>query len=90
MNRPEESEAEGRVLWHWVVALGVGAAVVGWGILQYHFIVDVARDWSYGSLPETPAASVYSTSTPANTKTVPQQMQPLPEAKPLTKQGGQK
>ena len=81
-----EPESERGGVWGWVVVLGIAATIVVWGILQFLFVSDVPRDWSYGSVPETPASSVYSTEpTPGNTH-VPLQIQPLPEAKPLQKE----
>ena len=85
----DKTDGEGRVFWHWMVAVGIGAAIVAWGSVQYLYVEDTPREWSFGSLPETPAQSKYSTETPEVSKKVEQQMQTLPEAKPLKKQEGQ-
>jgi hypothetical protein len=77
-----ENKASGDNLWGWVIIVLVAALVAMWGLAAFVFVRDVPRTWNRGALPDTPSESIYSTSPAPVTATVPQQIHPLPEAKP--------
>jgi len=68
--------------WGWLLVILASAAVIALGMWVHAIIPERAREWDYGALPQTPAASVYSTQ-PASGVESPLQMAPLPEAEPL-------
>ncbi|MFO0753888.1 MAG: hypothetical protein U0411_11270 [Thermodesulfovibrionales bacterium] len=69
--------------WGWLVLIALTAALLGFGVWAHHIIPDRPRQWNYGSLPDIPAESVYSTLMPQKEKGRMQVIAPLPEARPL-------
>ena len=67
----------------WILVLAMCALILAWGILQYFFVRDPpSRQWDFGSLPETPAESIYSSRpSPPAAANVPRQIPSLPEAR---------
>lgn len=70
----------------WLFIFVFSAAILSWGMMLHMVIPDAPRQWDFGTVPMTPAASVYSTSRPAEPQRVrpPVQMEPLPGARPLS------
>ena len=65
----------------WVVLL-ICACMLAWGLFQYVSIHDSPRQWDFGTLPDLPGESIYSTSRPAQAISGVPQAGPLPEARP--------
>jgi hypothetical protein len=64
----------------WVVVLAICVALVSWGLVHWTFVRDAPRSWSYGTLPDLPGESAYSSEGMPFDKAVPIQVHPLPEA----------
>jgi hypothetical protein len=87
----EETEHGRKALpgWGWIVVILISALIIGWGLLNFVLVRDPPRTWHFGTLPDTPSQSIYSTEAPpAVTGNPPQQIPPLPEAQPKKKAGG--
>jgi hypothetical protein len=88
MRQYEENRTIGRG-GSWAILIAFCLAIIGWGLANYCLIHDRPREWDTGARPETPGASIYSTSQPAPTLAPAPQFAPLPEAAgPITTQGG--
>ena len=68
--------------WSWAILVIFCALIVAWGLLNWALIKDGPRDWDFGALPDAPSASIYSTGQTPEKATPPQQIAPLPEARP--------
>jgi hypothetical protein len=69
----------------WLFIFVFSVAILSWGMMLHMVIPDGPRLWDFGAVPQTPAASVYSTAEPpaAQEAHPPRQMEPLPGAWPL-------
>jgi hypothetical protein len=91
MNKKDEKEVyleyeEYKVppqFWGWVLLILFALSLMGYGMWSHHLIPDPPRFWDHGSLPDTPAESVYSTFVPSPIKTEKRIVGPLPEGRPL-------
>jgi hypothetical protein len=96
MERYEEDRKVG-ALWGWAMVFLLTAAIIGWCMFLMMMVEDPPRRWDFGSLPDVPAESIYSTvkappaawyfpfrlrTPPSVTKDVPRQISPLPEGVP--------
>jgi len=87
---PEEQfeESEGpSARRHWVIVLLASALIVGWGLLIHALVKDGPRQWDFGTLPDVPAQSIYSSAPTPEAEAPPRQIAPLPEAKPWQRPG---
>lgn len=66
----------------WAILIAVAISTIGWGLLNYVFIQDISRGWDYGTLPDAPSESIYSSSRPGSQVDPQPQIAPLPEATP--------
>jgi hypothetical protein len=65
----------------WLFIFIFSAAILSWGMFLHMCIPDGPRQWDFGAVPMTPAASIYSTRAPgAPPGGPPRQMLPLPTA----------
>jgi hypothetical protein len=64
--------------WSWVILVLFSAAIVGYGIVTYLAVDDGPRKWEYGTLPDTPAQSIYNTKVPDKPAAAPRQIPQLP------------
>ena len=76
--------------WRWPLLLAFTALLLGWGMYLMLAISDRPRAWDFGALPDTPAESTYATQEPDLSAPVPEQIHPLPGAKPLDVKGDAK
>ena len=67
----------------WLIVILACVIIVVWGVLNYLLIPDTPHRWDMGVLRDVPGESVYSTTEPAAGATVPKQIAPLPEGKPV-------
>jgi hypothetical protein len=67
-------------LWSWIVIALIGLSVVGWGLMNVLLVHDRQREWDYGTLPDVPGQSIYSTGQTGGQATPPPQIAPLPPA----------
>ena len=67
----------------WLLLVLLSASLIGYALWVHALVPDVDRQWDFGALPQAPAASIYSTRLTPAEKVPPQQLQPLPEARPL-------
>lgn len=63
----------------WMIILAFCASLVGWGLFNYWLIPDTPRQWDFGTLPDAPGESIYSTGSTPQDKAPPSQIPPLPE-----------
>jgi hypothetical protein len=63
----------------WVVITLFSAFIVGYGVVTYLLVDDGPRQWSYGTLADTPAESIYNSAVPGKPAQAPPQITPLPE-----------
>lgn len=73
-----EEHKEWSTLGSWLFVLLLSGGLIGWAMFMMSIIKDVPREWDYGTLPFTPAKSVYSTERPSG---APEgyMLEPLPE-----------
>jgi len=64
----------------WTFLVLLAASILAWGVFIQRSVPDTPRTHHYGTLPDTPGQSIYSTSRTREGTDVPRQMQPLPEA----------
>ena len=69
----------------WIILIGFTLFILGWGMLLMMLVRDTPRLWDYGVLPDTPAASIYSSVSHGEAQA--QQIAPLPEAQPMSAAG---
>ena len=96
MERYEENRQVG-AFWGWAMVFLLTAVIIGWCMFLMMMVEDPPREWDFGTLPDVPAQSIYSTleaptvpwtfpfrlrTPPSVTKNVPQQFPPLPEGIP--------
>ena len=72
---------------HWIIILVASALIVGWGLLIHALVKDAPRQWDFGTLPDVPAQSIYSSAPTPQSATPPRQISPLPEARPWQRPG---
>lgn len=56
-----EEHKEWSTLGSWLFILLLSGGLIGWAMFMMSVIKDVPREWDYGTVPFTPAKSVYST-----------------------------
>ncbi len=78
--------------WSWAIIIGLSLFLVFSGIIIHGLIPDRERQWNYGALETIPGASIYSSMSPTpegvapeETNRIPNQITPLPGARPLQK-----
>ena len=74
----EEYKPVGQV-WTWLAILLLAVITLGWAMVTHMAVPDVARQWDFGVLPDTPGSSVYSAFPPPKVSPVPPQID-LPAA----------
>jgi len=70
----------------WLLLVLFSALILTAAMVVHMMVADRPREWDFGSLPDTPAESIYSTGEPGLTARPERQIEPLPEAKPLKTQ----
>ncbi len=68
----------------WIILFLFGLSLMGYGMWSHHLVHDPPRYWDHGSLPDTPAQSMYSTMAPP----LPMKpgmivVNPMPEGRPM-------
>jgi hypothetical protein len=66
----------------WWIVIFIAVAIALWGMANFMFVRDGAREWNYGVLPKTPSSGIYSSEPTPKQAPAPRQIQPLPESKP--------
>jgi hypothetical protein len=61
MEKYEEYKVLKKPFWGWGILIAFSAAILGWGMFVEMVIQETPRQWDFGTLPDTPAESVYST-----------------------------
>jgi hypothetical protein len=64
--------------WGWVALIVFSILILGWGMVLMYIIPDTPHHWDFGTVPDTPAQSVYSTSPLPREVNVPRQIEQLP------------
>ncbi len=67
-------------VWGWVVLILFSVSVLGFGMWLMMVVPDVPRHWDFGTYPDTPAESVYSTEQPPMDVKLKRVVPELPEA----------
>jgi hypothetical protein len=77
-----EEHRKWSTLGSWLFIVLLSGGLIGWAMTMKSVIRDVPREWDYGTVPFTPAKSVYSTEVP---KEEPDgyMLEPLPEGIPI-------
>jgi hypothetical protein len=68
-----------RQVWTWLAVLLLSAITIGWGLLGHAVVRQGPRHWDYGTLPDAPAQSPYSTVPPPRAKAAPVQIELPPD-----------
>lgn len=71
--------------WGWIILILFSVSVLGFGMWLMMAVPDVPRQWNFGTYPDTPAASVYSTKQPPADVPVYRVVPELPESSPLSR-----
>ena len=53
-----------RQIWTWLIILTLAALTLSWGMVTHMAVPDVARQWDFDVLPDTPGISPYATEPP--------------------------
>jgi len=88
MKEYEENREIGS-MWSWALVLLLCAFILVWGFAIHALVKDRPRDWNYGTLPDAPSQSIYSTEQAPEKTVPPRQVAPLPEAKPVKSASGE-
>ncbi len=81
MKEYEENREIGST-WSWILMMLLCAFILTWGFAIYALVKDGPREWNYGTLPDAPSQSIYSTEEKSEKANPPRQVAPLPEARP--------
>ena len=84
-----EENREISSIWSWALVVICCAFILAWGGMNYALVKDGPREWNFGTLPDAPSQSVYSTEQAPEKAIAPRQVEPLPEAKPRKSAPGQ-
>lgn len=68
----------------WLLLFLLSACIIGYALWVHALVPDAARQWDFGALQQTPAASIYATQPTPLAHPPSQQVHPLPEARPLS------
>ena len=68
-------------MWSWTLVMILCAFIITWGFVIHALVKDGPREWNYGTLPDAPSQSIYSTEEASEKAIPPRQVAPLPEAK---------
>ncbi len=82
--RPKSYEEEKVIstFWGWVILVIFSLSILAWAMLLMTVVKTATPYWDFGTLPDTPGKSVYSTITPPPPTQEPSlQIAPLPERK---------
>jgi len=88
MKEYEENREIGST-WSWTLMMLFCASILTWGFAIYALVKDGPREWNYGTLPDAPSQSIYSTEEESERANPPRQVAPLPEAKPRRPAAGE-
>lgn len=80
MEKYEEYTVLKSQFWGWVILIIFSAVLFGWGMAVHMVVPERPREWDFGTIPDTPALSAYSTAKYTPEANVPRQTQPLPGA----------
>lgn len=64
-----------RQFWLWLAVITLSMMTIGWGLLVHVLVPGAPREWDFGTLPDTPGQSVFSTVPPPEVEVVPSQIQ---------------
>lgn len=67
-----------RPIWTWLAIVLLAVITLGWGMMT-HIVPDVPRHWDFGTLPDAPGQSPYSTVSPPQAKVPPLQIEMPPD-----------
>jgi hypothetical protein len=81
MKEYEEDHEIGSI-WSWALVVILCALILAWGFTIHAVVKDGPREWNFGTLPDAPSQSIYSTEEAPEKAVPPRQVAPLPEAKP--------
>ena len=80
MKEYEEKHELGSI-WSWALVVILCAVIIAWGFTIHALVRGAPRQWDYGTLPDAPSQSVYSSEEAPEKAIPPLQVAPLPEAK---------
>jgi hypothetical protein len=66
--------------WSWVFLIVFPIMILGWGMFVEMIVSVGPSRWDFGTLPDTPSQSVYSTASPPCDVNVPYQIHRIPDA----------
>jgi hypothetical protein len=67
-----------RQIWTWLIVILLTVLTLGWAMMTHMAVPDVPPQWDFDVLPDTPAASPYSTVSPPAAREAPSQIEPPP------------
>jgi hypothetical protein len=76
--RYEEQSKIGQIR-AWIYILFFSAALMSFGMAVHMIIMDAPRHWDFGTLPDAPGESIYSSARPNVSYIPPLQLEPLPK-----------
>lgn len=68
-----------RQIWAWLAVFFLSVSTMAWGMIGHLLVREGPRRWDFGSLPDTPGQSVFSTVQPPEGEVVPPQIQLPPD-----------
>ena len=68
-----------RQIWTWLIVVFLTVITLGWAMVTHMAVPDVPRHWDFDVLPDTPAASAYSTVPPPRIRVAPPQIELPPQ-----------
>jgi hypothetical protein len=64
--------------WGWIIVIVLSVLTLSWGMITHMAVPDVERHWDFGSVPDAPGESAFSTVPPPRAPEVPLQIELLP------------
>jgi len=66
-------------IWGWLIVIVVSILTLSWGMVAHMAVPEVVRQWDFGTVPDAPGESAFSTVPPPRAPEVPAQIELLPE-----------
>lgn len=76
-----------RQIWAWLTVFGLSAITLTWGMVGHHLVREGPRHWDYGTHPDTPGLSVFTTQPPPQVEVAPPQIE-LPSGRAVEDEQG--
>ena len=67
-------------IWGWIIIIVISVLTLSWGMITHMAVPEVVRQWDFGTVPDAPGESAFSTVPPPLAREVPPQIELPPES----------